>query len=225
MKIISATGQAQNGKDTFCDYLQKELNSMPNKIIWERTAFANAVKDTFCKTFEVDRQFIEEWKTKDECPPNLSMPVRKALQFIGDGFRQIRPDIWIDIALRDKTKNLIISDSRYFSEAEAVKSKNGLVFLIYRQGFLNDDPNPSESQIRPIIQWCDRNLPEGPINYSGNMMRYGTSVPEELKYFNYFIRNDGTVESFYEKIRESVVPYVLKSRFFLEFIGYDHNIE
>ena len=52
MKIISATGQAQNGKDTFCDYLQKELNSMPNKIIWERTAFANAVKDTFCKTFD-----------------------------------------------------------------------------------------------------------------------------------------------------------------------------
>jgi hypothetical protein len=56
-------------------------------------------------------------------------------------------------------------------------------------------------------------------------MRYGTSVPEELKYFNYFIKNDGTVESFYEKIRESVVPYILKSRFFLEFIGYDHNIE
>jgi hypothetical protein len=221
LKIISATGQAQNGKDTFCDYLQKELNNIPNKIIWERTAFANAVKDTFCQAFEVDRQFIEKWKTINECPPNLLMPVRKALQFIGDGFRQIRSDIWIDIALRDKTKNLIVSDSRYFSEAKAVKEKNGIVFLIYRPGFLNDDPNPSESQIKPLIQWCDKNLTEGPINYSNNIMRYGISIPEELKYFNYFIRNDGSVEDLYSKITKSVVPYILKSHFFLEFSGYD----
>jgi hypothetical protein len=56
-------------------------------------------------------------------------------------------------------------------------------------------------------------------------MRYGITVPHELRYFDYFIKNDGSIEDLHKKIRESVVPYILKSRFFLEFIGYDHNIE
>jgi hypothetical protein len=207
MKVIAVTGQLAMGKDVFCDYLADMLNQKSND--WQRNAFANAVKDTFCKAFGVDREFIEKWKRIPECPQGFLMPIRQCLQFIGDGYRQIRDEIWIEIALRDTGKNLIISDGRYINEAKEVKNRNGLMFLISRKGFLNDDPNPSESQIRPMLEWSEKHLDEGCINYQKLMMRYGFSVPNELKYYDYYIKNDGTISDLHEKIRDNVVPFVI----------------
>ena len=135
------------------------------------------------------------------------MPIRQCLQFIGDGYRKIRSDIWIEIALRDDGKNLIISDGRYFNEAKAIKEKNGMMFLIYRPGFLNDDPNPSESQVRPLLEWACKNLAEGPIKKTED-------APPELAYFDYFVINNGSVEDFQKKIRNEVVPFILSSKFY-----------
>ena len=137
MKVIGVTGQLMAGKDVFCDYLAEELNKQ--EIKWKRTAFANAVKDTFCNAFGVDRDFIEKYKRLPDVPDGFLMPIRQCLQFIGDGFRKIRNDIWIEIALRDNGENIIISDGRYFNEANAIRQKNGLMFLMYRPGYINDD--------------------------------------------------------------------------------------
>lgn len=208
MKVIGCTSQLAMGKDTFCDFLATELNQYETK--WTRGAFANAVKDTFCQAFNVDREFIEKWKRVSEKPPGFQMPIRQCLQFIGDGYRKIREEIWIEIALRDTTKNLIISDGRYFNEAKKIKQNHGLMFLIYRPGFMNDDPNPSEAQIKPLLNWVKINLQEGPIDHQKILMDYNVSTPSELMLFDYFIKNDGTIEDFYEKIREKVVPFVLK---------------
>jgi len=211
MKIIGVTGQLANGKDVFCDHLAQCLNKKSHKIIWDRGAFANAVKDTFCQAFGVDKNFIEKWKRIPEAPSGFLMPIRQCLQFIGDGYRKIRSEIWIEIALRDNGKNLIISDGRYVNEAKAIKERGGIMFLLYRSGFLNDDPNPSESQIRPLVDWCNKNLKEGPIDYADLMMRYGVDCPSELQYYDYFVKNDGTVEDFYQKISESISPFILES--------------
>lgn len=209
MKIIAVTGQLAMGKDVFCDYLADQLNQISNE--WQRNAFANAVKDTFCNAFNVDREFIEKWKRIPEAPPGFLMPIRQCLQFIGDGYRKIRDEIWIEIALRDTGKNLIISDGRYINEAKAVKNKKGLMFLIYRPGFLNDDPNPSESQIREMLEWSGKYLPEGKIDLTSLAMRYGIYVPYDLQYYDYFIKNDGTVDDLHQKIRDHVVPFVKES--------------
>ena len=198
--IIATYAQLANGKDTLCDYL---VDVLPKNKNWTRGAFANAVKDTYCKAFGVTREFIEEWKRKDECPPGMLMNVRKSLQFIGDGFRQIVPSIWIDIALRSED-NLIISDGRYINEAKAVHNKNGLNILIYRDGYLNDDPNPSEAQLKPIIQYCLENkIAEGPINLFGHK-----KYPKGLECFDFFIINNGSREDFYDKINKQLVPFI-----------------
>lgn len=194
MKIIAAFGQLMAGKDTLCDYLAQNLNQHSSATnLWERNAFANAVKDVFCQSFGVDRNFIEKWKRIPEPPPGMLMPVRQGLQMIGDGFRQIKPDIWIDIALR-KTQKQILSDGRYINEAKAVKAQNGMNILIYRDGYLNDDPNPSESQIRPVIEYCSKNLKSGIINHSSH-----NDAPEELQYFDVYLQNCGNVDEFLEK--------------------------
>ena len=163
MKLIAVAAQLANGKDEFCNHLAKVLNEERHE--WERGAFADEVKKTFCQAFGVDRDFVEKWKRVAEPPPGFLLPIRQCLQAIGDGYRKMRDEIWIEIALRGDASR-IISDSRYFNEARAVRERGGLVFLMYRPGYLNDDPNPSESQIRPLVEFCSKNVCEGPIDFA-----------------------------------------------------------
>ncbi len=200
MNVIAAFAQLANGKDTVCDYLAEKLRSQ-NFGEWKRTAFANAVKDIYCNAFGVDRDFIEKWKRNSDCPPNMIMPVRQALQMIGDGFRLVKPDIWIDIALRGDDRK-ILADGRYINESKAVKEKNGYNILIYREGFLNDDKNRSEAELRPLAVYAKNSLQTGPIRYTQDM-------PEEFKFFDFYIYNNGTVEDLYEKVDKYLLPDIL----------------
>lgn len=201
MKLIAVYGQLANGKDILCDDLAVELNQKSGEK-WERGAFANAVKNTFCSAFDVDRDFIEKWKRIDSPPPGFLLPIRKGLQNIGDGFRQIVPDIWIKIALREAiNNNMIISDGRYINEAKSVKENGGINVLIYRDGFLNDDPNPSEAQLRPLILYAQDYLSDGVININ-NLRNY----PEGMQYFDVFIRNETDKNTFLKKSRSILVP-------------------
>jgi len=203
MNIIAAFAQLGNGKDTVCDYLAEKLNTerFAYESSWKRTAFANAVKDIYCNAFGVDRDFIEKWKRNSDCPPNMIMPVRQALQMIGDGFRDVKPDVWIDIALRSNDRK-IISDGRYLSESRAVKEKGGFNIIIFREGFLNDDPNRSEAELRPLAVYCKNSLQTGQIKYTQDM-------PEELKYFDFYIYNNGTVDDLFEKVNKYLLPVIL----------------
>lgn len=195
--IISFFGQMASGKDVSADYLFNQINTDNS---WKRIAFANAVKNVFCDSFNVNRNFIEEWKRCSECPPGFLLPIRQSLQFIGDGFRKIQNDIWIDIALRE-AGNLLISDGRYLNEAKEISSRSGINVVLYRPGYVNDDPNPSEAQIRPISEFLNNNQDDGEIlNY--------TKCPSELSYFNFFIRNDGSIEDLYVKINNKLIPFI-----------------
>jgi hypothetical protein len=200
MKLVCFGSQLGMGKDVASDYICPKLNDL-NLGVWERSAFANPVKKVYCDAFDVNRQFIEDWKRNPEPPPGMLMNVRKSLQFIGDGLRQIKGDIWIDIALRDESKQLVISDSRYINEAKCSSQKGGINVVLYRPGYLNNDPNPSESQIKPIIEWCIETQKEGPISNKEN-------GPPGIAYYDFFLANDGTIQNFYSKIDELLVPYV-----------------
>src|SRR3990167_3977741 len=99
-KLISIFGQLSSGKDCLADYLVNRLNERQMIGEFSRSAFANAVKKVYQDAFGVDRDFVEKWKRIPEPPPGMNINVRKGLQFIGDGFRRIKSDIWIEIALR-----------------------------------------------------------------------------------------------------------------------------
>ena len=203
MKIVCSFGQLMNGKDVFCDYLKTKLDET-NHLIWERSSFADAVKKVYENAFGVDRNFIEKYKRIPENPPGMDMNVRKGLQFIGDGFRKIKGDIWIEIAFRDKSRNIILSDGRYINEAKKVFENGGINILIFRNGYLNDDPNPSESGLKPLVEFCDKNCKDGFIE------KDLPNMPEGLEFFDIFIRNDGNLENFYNKIDDIIIPLIKK---------------
>lgn len=204
--IIGAAAQLNSGKDVLCDYLVKKFNEKNKSLNWKRVAFANAVKEVFEDNFGVDRDFIEKWKREPEAPPGMLMPVRKGLQFIGDGFRQIKSNIWIDKAFRDNEgQNIIISDCRYINEAKSIKKENGITVLMHRLGYLNDDPNPSESQIRPLVDFCLNYLKDGPITAEKKI-----NAPNDLQYYDFFLNNNGTLEDLYQKADNFLIPYIEK---------------
>lgn len=203
MKIICAFGQLMNGKDVFCDYLSEKLNNI-DAISWSRGSFAYAVKKVYQDTFNVDNKFIEKWKRISECPDGMQMNVRQGLQFIGDGFRKIKGNIWIEIAFRDKSKNIIFSDGRYVNEAKSVVENGGINILIFRNGYLNNDPNLSESGLKPLVEFCEQNCKDGLID------KNLPNIPEELKLFDIFVKNDGSLQDFYNKIDDIIIPLIKK---------------
>ena len=201
---IGVAGQARMGKDVLSNYLRVKLDQSCGINFWDRTAFAFNVKKVFSKTFDVSFDFIEEWKVKSEIPPGFNSTVREGLQQIGDGFRKIKEDIWIELRFRDQFTPQIISDVRYLNEARKIREEQGLNILIGRSDMLNDDPNGSESQIRPFVAYALDNLETGPIE--------NKDVPknlQELSLFDYFIRNDDTLENLYLEADNMLVPFVL----------------
>jgi hypothetical protein len=222
--VIGVASQAQHGKDTLADRLAERLNKDKTTDLWQRRAFASNVKRVFCETFGVDAAFVEEWKVKTDIPPGFDMPVRQALQFIGDGFRKIQGTIWLDLAFRDSLPK-IISDVRYINEFTRVKAEGGLNILIGRPDRLNDDPNGSEAQIRPYIDWCFRAF--SPATKFVDLRdidwkrirdnKSSESPPPDIELLDVFIRNDGTIEELYETVDTKLVPFV--QHFVFEFKG------
>jgi hypothetical protein len=188
--VIGMAGQCRQGKDVAADHLAHSLGL-------SRGAFATGVKQVFCEHFGVDMAFVERWKVVDEPPPGFLMSVRKALQFIGDGFRRIKDDVWVERLFRDHPDSVVVSDLRYRNELAAVKERGGHNVLIYRPGFLNDDPNGSESQIRTFVEHFMGVGNEGRVEAEG-----------DLGLVDFFIVNDGTIDDLYAKMDEMVVPHL-----------------
>lgn len=195
MKVIGLAGQQRNGKDVISDYLAERLG-------WERGAFAASVKKVFCDTFDVDLDFVEEWKANKEIPPGFQMNVRQGLQFIGDGFRKIQDNIWIELAFRGRENPFVISDVRYTNELKKIKKMGGLNILVYRPGYLNDDPNGSEAQIRSYVEYFISHCEEGIWKNRDTDYDYYDLLIDA------FIINDGTLEELYHKVDKIIVPYV-----------------
>jgi hypothetical protein len=196
--IIGVGGQIGNGKDTFADYLVTKINSRyekPNDV-WIRNAFAHLVKNIFQTAFNVDREFVEKWKRINEPPENFLLPVRDCLINIGDGFRKMNGNVWIDNVLRQQKEHEIIADCRYINETITIKERNGISILLWRPGFENQINNASEQEYTKFIETLK------PLDFDG-------AIPKNLDIpFDLWIRNDGTIEDLHRKIDEIVVPYI-----------------
>ena len=208
MYVIGCAAQAQNGKDTVADRLCEKLNELPDRILWTRASYGDKVKQTYCDAFGVDRAFVEKWKTIEEAPPGFEMPVRKGLQFIGDGFRAIRNTIWIDHVFRDNRPK-IISDNRYLNESQRVRDVGGVNILIGRPDKINYDPNLSEAELRPYILYCLNNF--DPNQKLVNMRPIEFPLEgdlDKMHLFDFFIRNDGSLEQLYDLIDNQLVSHM-----------------
>jgi hypothetical protein len=85
---------------------------------------------------------------------------------------------------------VVVSDVRYINELNKIKENEGINILVHRPGFLNLDPNESEAQIRPFVEYYLSEGVEGRVSNS----------EDKFKLIDYFIINDGTLDDLYKKI-------------------------
>lgn len=197
-RTIGVGGQLCSGKDTFADYLVTRVNLRyddPHNM-WTRNAFANLVKQIFQDTFNVDRDFVEKWKRVAEPPPGFILPVRDCLIIIGDGFRKMKGEVWIENAFRHQDHHQIIADCRYVNETNAIRERQGVTILLWRPDFENDIQNASEQEYVAFVQKLK------PLDFDG-------PIPPELDVpFDLWIRNNGSVEDLHRKVDDIVIPFV-----------------
>lgn len=208
MQLIGMASQAQHGKDTLADYLRDALNKQVGYEKWYRSALAKNVKKIFKDVFAKDDAYVEKHKVLLEAPGDLDMPVRGALQFIGDGFRKIKGTIWLDLMRRqlEETGNpaTIISDVRYINELRWIKNLGGINILVARPDKLNNDPNGSEAQIRPLVEWAIK----GGEDLNMHIVKCIVGPVEAANLLDYVIINNGSMQDLYGKADRLLIPFI-----------------
>lgn len=169
------------GKDTLGELLMERTN-LP------RRAFGDDVKRVVSDTFCLDLDFVEKWKIRTENPPGLNIPMRKLLQLVGDGFRSADPYVWVR---RATYSTGIFCDVRYDNEIEYLSSQGAVRILIGRDTSLGTDTSPSETCLRPLVEWFLANTTASVVR-----VRDVPDAPERaVRSFDWFVRNDGQIGS------------------------------
>ena len=205
MQIIGIAGQLGNGKDVLGEHLKKSLEEKFGDE-WFHRSWAEGLKKVYYDAFNVTPEFSEEWKRKPEVPPGFQKTVREALQQIGDGFRQIKSDVWIEWTLNKSPNKTYITDCRYVNELKRIREKGGINILVIRPGYINDIEHPSESVLKPIVEFFKDY--EGPTFPGFNYSHEKGECPPGAEYIDYVIRNDSTINEFYDKIEHGLTSFV-----------------
>jgi len=188
MKLFCISGQMRSGKNVTGDHLALKMGI-------KTASFAKPVKEIFCNTFGVDLNFIETWKVRDDPPPGFDKTIRQSLQFIGDGFRSINPNVWVNYAFANNSKEVVYTDGRYINELSAVKENNGYNLLIYRPNYENIDSNESEAQIKRLVDWFLEKSMEGDVRSVSK-----TNCVRGCELIDFFIVNNGDLNDLYYKL-------------------------
>jgi hypothetical protein len=149
--IIGMTGYARTGKDTAAARLVEEHG-------FTRVAFADALREAALALDPIvvadDRRDIHGhvldfrvmrlgeivntvgWETAKAIPE-----VRRTLQRYGVAIREIQPDFWINVAMRQADKvsgSVVVTDVRFPNEVEAVRRRGGFTIRMHRAGKTGD---------------------------------------------------------------------------------------
>lgn len=166
-------------ESNYAEYVQEKSSINSNYRV---TAFAKPLKDAISVIFGINVEDLEDQEFKESRSP-IKSPTgrlytwREILQLFGTEVgRAISPDFWIEAFLRNyknTESTWIVSDVRFKTEAEAIKSRGGFIIRVNRDTGLTDD-HPSEIDLDDyqnfnVVLYNDGSLPDL-INAVHNIM-------------------------------------------------------
>ncbi len=179
--LIGLSGYARSGKDTAAAALLARG--------WQRKAFGDKLREFLyalnpvvptsdCGDFAELRYIVDElgWEQAKTEPA-----VRALLQRCGTeaGRGVLGADVWVNAVLRDLTGPTVVTDVRFWNEAQRIHAAGGLVIRLSRPGV-------------------------GPARSSGGEVHASETALDDYPLFDASIINDGTPEDLYDKIVWSV---------------------
>lgn len=156
-RIIAFTGHKGNGKTTAAEYIkQRFMTESDSPIKVERINMKDSLIDEMVEKFPM---LLEELsKTYEMTVDNLFKQkpslMRKLMQDFGLMRRIETPGYWVD-KWEEKVKNsssdlIIVDDTRFFDEYDAIGRHGGQVYKIVKEGQINDDFHATETEISMI---------------------------------------------------------------------------
>ena len=149
--IIGISGKAQAGKDTIGSMLAyffysggntgflnfRRLRDYYKETSWEHKYFALPLKQCLCSILNCTLEDLNNQNYKTSKLPWLnSCTVRDLLQKFVTWIRQtVDEDFWVKALFKDykNTSNWIITDVRFPTEADSIKSRNGILIRVNRK--------------------------------------------------------------------------------------------
>ena len=172
--IIGFCGRKRSGKDTAAavavqeGFMQLSFASPMKQMLRQLLHAQGARPHEIQAMLEGDLKEVPTPYFNDQSP-------RHAMQTLGTewGRKALGDDFWVNTLMRTSSmySRVVISDVRFPNEADAIRTKGGLVFRITRPGLANNDNHPSEALI-------DKITVDGEIENSAS-----------LEEFQYIIRN------------------------------------
>lgn len=167
-KLILVHGKARSGKGEVAKRLCEKYG-------YVEVGFADYLKELAVEVFGWD---------PDEIWINRTPESRKFMQLLGNEIgRSKDPDFWIRkleerLEGKYKGKNIVVSDLRYWNEAEWGRNSGGQLWLVERPNAANlIEANPEHASEQDL---------------------------KKRKDWNYFIINDGTIEDLYKQVDETI---------------------
>lgn len=126
---------------------------------------------------------------------------REALQVLGQAFRQIKPDVWIDHLFNDVefsyiskyNRNMIITDVRQPNEAKRLQEEGFHIIKVV-----------SDKDIR--LQRINQNGD----NFDNSMLDHETETAVHQCTYDYLIRNNGSLEDLSNRVDEILTDIMEK---------------
>jgi hypothetical protein len=198
--MIGLCAQARMGKDTIADYIVEHNHN------WVKHSFAKQLKLLISTFYNISLEEIEEFKTSDNVHQNVNMKMRYILQLVGETFRTISKDVWVNMAMQNipMNTNVIFTDVRYENEMNAITRQHGHLILIGRTKYLINDPHPSEIFLQEAIVWFLENTTACIVETQSL-----ENIPEKFSQYSFFIRNDSSLNELYANLA-STLPKILK---------------
>jgi hypothetical protein len=149
--IIGLVGKKQVGKDTVAQYLVHYYDFIQH-------AFAAPLKKACQVLFLLESEQLHVNRLKEQEDPRWGKSPRQMMQLVGtDLFRQhVDQDFWVkhmeywlDKHMTTDT-NIVISDVRFQNEADLIRQKGGVLWMIKRDTFEQDVHESETQHIHPI---------------------------------------------------------------------------
>jgi dephospho-CoA kinase len=131
--LVSITGEAGSGKDTFCNMLIEEMQDLCPKAVIRRIAFATRLKEGLSKITGIPLQ--EFYNNKDKYIDEYGMTIRQLMQKFGDITRStFGDDLYVRAAimqLNDWNHDIVIfTDTRDKIEMGWLVENGAITFRI-----------------------------------------------------------------------------------------------
>jgi hypothetical protein len=159
-RLIAVTGGIGAGKDTVAKHLSAQHG-------FQRISIAEPLKRIAQDVYGLEhRHVFGSQNDKAEELPDVQSAngkprtPRQILEWLGtEGFRSIDPDTWVKLAMRradaflDDGVSVVITDTRFENEFEAVKQRGGEIWVIRKVGGRQETSNHASDVDRTRYFW------------------------------------------------------------------------